>query len=195
MNKKELAIFLSKLNKIHLPDVDLEQYETDSEIAAEVLWFAYLNNDIKGKTIADLGCGNGTFGTGALKLGAKRVYFIDKDKKSLEITKKNSKKGVFLNIDVEDFNEKVDIVIENPPFGVQKVHADKVFLLKAMKIADKIYSFHKIESDKFINALCKDNNFKVEGVLRFDFVLKKTMKFHKSEKYKVKVGCWILKKL
>ena len=35
-----------------------------------------MNNDIKDKTIADLGCGTGILGLGAAVLEAKKVYLI-----------------------------------------------------------------------------------------------------------------------
>ena len=198
-SKKQLEVSLSKLNQVNYPKVGLEQYPTPSNIAAEVLWSAYMNNDIKNKIIADFGCGTGVLGIGALLLGAKKVYFVDVDKKILEICKSNSKdlgkKAVFFNKDVKDFDKKVDVVIQNPPFGVKKEHADKLFLEKSMDISNKIYSFHKIESKNFISKLAADKNFKVENILEFEFKLKKSMKFHKRKFYKVKVGFWVLERL
>ena len=76
MDKKELSILLSKLIEQENLKIDLEQYQTESELAGEILWKAFLNNDIKNKIIADFGCGNGIFGIGALLLGAKKVYFL-----------------------------------------------------------------------------------------------------------------------
>ena len=156
LNQNKLAIFLSKLKELEKTSVSLEQYQTNSDIAAKILWWAYMQNDIKNKVIADFGCGNGVFGIGCLLLDANRVYFIDKDEEAIKVAKENYKglkNGIFLNKDIKDFNEKVDVVIENPPFGVQKEHADREFLEQAFKISDIIYSFHKIESEKFINSI------------------------------------------
>ena len=197
MNKKQLAIFLSKLEGFVASDVKLEQYATDSEVAADILWRAFLNGDVEGKKIADFGCGNGILGIGALKLGAKKVYFVEKDSKVLEVLKRNlegfSEYEIFYG-DVSEFNLKVDVVIENPPFGVQVRKADEKFLLKAMEVSKKIYSFHKIESVSFVESVCSNNGFLVKGVIEYDFLLWKTMKFHKKRKYYVKVGCWVLEK-
>ena len=196
MNKKQLEIKLSSLKNISKPKAGLEQYSTDVDIAAEVLWFAFMHGDIKGKIMADLGCGNGILGIGALILGAKKVYFVDKDEESLKIAKKNCefKNVEFLSLDVEGFNKKVDLVLENPPFGVQKRKADKPFLETAMKVAKKVYSFHKIESKNFIDKLSKERGFLVKDIFLFDFKLRKSMWFHKKNKYKVRVGCWVLEK-
>ncbi|MBI2110499.1 methyltransferase, partial [Candidatus Woesearchaeota archaeon] len=130
MNKKSLAVILSRLEKIPSKNIFLEQYETDSEFAAKLLWSAFLHGDIKGKVIADLGCGNGILGIGALLLGAKKVYFVDVC--DLGIAKKNAseinlKNAFFIQKDVREFKQKVDCVIQNPPFGVKKKHADKAF--------------------------------------------------------------------
>src|SRR3989338_1171022 len=119
-SKKQLEIVLSKLKPLMIPRVRLEQYPTPSDIAAEVLWTAFMNNDIKNKIIADLGCGNGILGIGALLLGAKKVYFVDVC--DLEIAKKNAyklnlKNAFFIQKDVREFKQRVDCVIENPPFG------------------------------------------------------------------------------
>src|SRR3989344_3987715 len=187
MNKKKLAINLSKLKKIEDLKLNLEQYSLDSEIAAEILWRMYLNNDIKNKIIGDFGCGNGILGYGCLLLGARKVYFVDKDKNAVEIAKKNvrSKKAIFINKDVKDFNKKLDIVVENPPFGVKKRKADKIFLEKAMELSNKIYSLHKIESKEFIEALIK-NKFIVKNIIEIKLPLRKSYKFHRKKIYYIK---------
>ena len=197
MNKKELAIKLSRLKPLKEYDISLEQYQTESELAAEALWLAYLNNDIKGKIVADFGCGNGIFGCGALILGASKVYFIDKDEKAFKIANENckNKKSEFLNIDISKFNKKIDTVIMNPPFGVQKRKADKIFLETAMRNSKVIYSIHKIESKKFIEMLTKENNFTVESIVEVDFLLKKSYEFHKKSKYYVRIGLWVIRKI
>ena len=158
-SKKELAKKLSYLEKFEKPIVKLEQYSTDSEIAAEALWFLHMHDEINGKIIADFGCGNGILGIGCLLLGAEKVYFVDKDKNALNIAKENFKKmklsnGIFANKGVSKFKNRVDTVIENPPFGVQEEHADRAFLDTAMKVSDKIFSFHKIESYDFLKKNC-----------------------------------------
>ncbi|MCP3682293.1 MAG: methyltransferase [bacterium] len=193
--KSEIAIKLSKLKVFDNPKLKQEQYATDSEIAADVLWLAYMSDDIKGKTVADLGCGTGILGIGCLLLGAKKVYFVDSDEEALEIAKQNAnkmKKAEFVNCDVNDFKKKVDVVIQNPPFGTKKIHADKIFLEKAFSIAKVVYSFHKLTSYKFISKLSKDYKFMVTHVLRFYMPLKKTHKFHMKKVKNIEVGCWRL---
>lgn len=200
MNKKQLAILLSQLKTFEKQDIDLEQHQTECEIAAEVLWFAFLNGDVKNKNIADLGCGNGIFGLGALILGAKKAIFLDVQKEILDLAKENLKflqkqlkhkfKAEFLCQDVQNFKRKIDVVIQNPPFGVREKHRDKLFLIVAMDNTPVIYSFHKIESKDFIKKFTEENGFKVKSILKFNLPLKRTLRFHRKKVYYVKVGCW-----
>jgi len=197
--KSELAIVLSRLDVFEKPKVAEEQYTTDSEIAADVLWFAYMNKDIKGRVIADLGCGSGILGIGCLLLGAKKVYFVDSDEDALDIARKNAeglglKKMEFLRQDISAFSKKTDVVVQNPPFGTKRKHADKAFLEKAFNAAKVIYSFHKLTSCGFINKLSADRGFKVTHLLRFHLPLKKTQAFHRKKVRLIEVGCWRLAK-
>ncbi len=205
LKKKDLAIQLSQLQTFTKPSANLEQYATDSELAAQLLWDASLQGDILGKTIADFGCGTGILGLGALLLGAKKVYFIDVDDISLSLAKENfalikttSGKTVsaeFLLQSVDSFSKKVDVVLQNPPFGVQQEHADRAFLERAMTVADVIYTIHKIESKSFIATLAKDHKFRVTSLQPTEFPLKKTQVFHTKRIYRVPVGIWRLERL
>ena len=85
ITKSALAIQLSKLNVFTKAKVRLEQYPTDSEIAATMLWDAYMQGHIEDKILADLGSGTGILGIGAILLGAKHVYFVDADREVLDI--------------------------------------------------------------------------------------------------------------
>jgi putative methylase len=199
-SKSKLAILLSKLKVFDSPMIREEQYSTDSEIAAEFLWNAYYIGDIKDKTIADFGSGTGILGIGALLLDAKKLFFVENDEKSMEIAKKNIflagmekefiKKSVFINKNIEKFNQKVDVVIENPPFGTKKKHADKVFLEKAFNTADIIYSFHKLETSSFVKKISEDNGFNITHKWNFRFPLKATQSFHKRKIHRINVSCF-----
>lgn len=199
MNKKQLAVLLSQLKTFEKPKLKYEQYQTDSEVAAEIVWFAYMCDEIKDKIIADFGCGNGVLGIAALILGAKKVYFVDIDNNSILLTKQNLellklKNYILLHQDIDSFDKKADVVLENPPFGVQNPYADKPFLKKAMQVSNIIYSFHKIESKKFIEAITRENNFKIDLILPIKLSLKKTQEFHKKREHVVDIGVWKLKR-
>ncbi len=90
-SKKQLAVALSRLQNFEKPSFKLEQYPTDSEIAAEIIWFADLNNDIRNKIIADLGCGTGILGIAATFFNPEMVYFVDVDQRTLKNLNNNSR--------------------------------------------------------------------------------------------------------
>lgn len=197
-SKKALAMLLSGLEGFIEPKVRVEQYATDPEIAAEVLWQAYMKGDI-GKVSVDLGCGTGILGIGLLALGSEKVYFIDLDQKVIDIAKENLSKleseynlgdAVFKCQDIDDFNDSVELVVQNPPFGVKVRHMDKIFLKRAFEISKVVYSFHKTESKKFLQSFAKDNNFKITDVFDFNFPLKATMKHHTRKIKKIEVSCF-----
>ena len=204
VSKGRLGVILSKLRVFDKAKVRVEQYPTDSEIAAQMLWEAHLMGDIEGKVIVDLGCGTGILGIGALILGSKEVFFVDKDKEAVYIAKSNLEKvksessiagkATFLVQDVKEFSGKADVVVQNPPFGVQRKGNDRVFLDKAMETAPVVYSFHKSESNKFIEAFSAERGYRISGCWNFDFPIKATQKFHTRRIYRFKVGCWRLEK-
>ena len=203
INKKQLAVRLSRLKALkefseEKAKILLEQYQIDSESAAEVLWWAYMNGDVAERIVADFGCGNGVLGIGALLLGAKKAYFVDIDASAMKVVRHNlelfecGKNGGCINLDISNFNKLVDTAIQNPPFGTKKKHTDKIFLEKAMQSAKVVYSIHKITSKGFIRKLAEEKGFYISDVLEFELPLRKTLWFHKKKIYKVKVGCWRL---
>ncbi len=195
-SKARLAVELSKLDVFDEPDVSTEQYPVDSEIGAEILWNAYFLDDIEGRKVADLGCGTGLLGIGALILGAKKVFFVDSDENVLETAKSNLARfaemgePVFLHQDVNDFNERADTVIQNPPFGTKTKHADREFLLKAFQTADVVYSLHKATSKDFIEKIAGDNGFKATHYWEYDLPIKASHLFHRRRIHRIKAGCW-----
>ena len=209
MKKKDVEIILSNLDSLDKLNIKFEQYQTESSIASDILWHTFMARNVDGKVIADLGCGNGIFGVGALLLGAKKVYFLDVDETSIAIAKKNVKRveklmgnkfdASFLNTDVGKFNKKVDLVIQNPPFGVKKIHADKLFLVKAMESSNKVYTFHKLETANFVENFVKDSGREIRLVKKYKFPLRKGRDektkgyaFWKKNLHFVDVGVWLI---
>jgi len=222
-SKSGLAIALSHLEGFNEPKVREEQYLMDSEIGADVLWNAYLLGNIEGKVIADLGCGTGILGIGALLLGAKGVFFIDSDEKALERAKNNlskmqkhfwdARKSPISDIskvksegynigkaelvcqDIENFDVKVEVVIQNPPFGTKVRHNDIFFLERALKIAPIVYSFHKSESKEFLERFSAKNKAKITHIWRFKFPLKAVFSFHRRQIHRINVSCFRFEKI
>ncbi len=203
-SKKDLEVTLSKALNFKNAKVSSEQYVTPSGIAAEVLWKAYFNGHIEEKVIADLGCGTGVLGIGALLLGAKSVLFVDNDDKALQICRENIQKlqsersGLgqveFLEKDVASVDQRVDTVIMNPPFGTKKKHADKGFLKKAFSITKVTYSFHKSSTNDYIISLAQANKQNISEQFSFNYLLRNTMKHHTKEKEYIEVSCFVFER-
>ncbi|NJF24791.1 METTL5 family protein [Thermococcus sp. Bubb.Bath] len=198
MKKKHLAMLLSKLRGFESPKPELEQYRTPGDIAAELLWLAYSLGEIEGKVIADLGAGTGVLSIGAVLMGAEKVYAVETDKKALEIARENARSlGVeekikFVNADVSEFSKIVDTVVMNPPFGSQKPHADRPFLIKAFEVSDILYSIHlaKPEVRGFIEAFTRDNGFKITHRLTLPFEIPAQFHFHRKRLERIMVDIY-----
>ncbi len=201
MKKSQISVLLSKLSVFDNPDSKLEQYPTDGNSASELLWSAFQLGDIENRTIADFGCGTGILGIGALMLGAKKVYFVDKDTKAIEKARQNlefaekeikvniAKNAVFINSEINKFDEKPDTIIQNPPFGTKNEHADRLFLEKAFESSKVIYSIHKASTLPFLRKLIESNRRKITNELYLKMQLKNTMAWHKRKMQLIDAVC------
>lgn len=184
LSKQSLAIFLSKLKIFSEPKIKLEQYPTDSEIGADLIWNAYMQGDIEGKKVIDLGAGTGILGIAALILGAKEVHFVEIDKDTIKILNENippEYSPKIHQIDIKETKITGDTVIMNPPFGAKKKHADKEFLEIAIKTAPITYSLHKKDESRFLEKFTKDNKTKITHRWNYSFPLKASYKHHKKK--------------
>ena len=180
--KRKLAIELSRLEDVENPKLELEQYTTDSELASELLWNAYMLGDVENKVVADLGAGNGILGIGALIMGAKKVYFVELDSDAVKVLKRNLSKYNFtnyeiMNIDVGDFRTRVDVVIMNPPFGIQSKQ-DVKFFETAKRSASTIYMIYP--NVERVRNILKDYNVTVLSETAIK--IRKRFFFHEKEK-------------
>lgn len=199
VSKKSLAVYLSKLIVPQTYDPSLEQYVTDSEVAASLLWNAYLSGDVEGKVILDAGCGCGILGIGALLLGADHVTFVDVDEKMIKVCGENliklsdefigvKDKYTLIENDIKFVEDNFDTIIMNPPFGVQKKYADRAFLEKGFQISSVIYSIHDASTIDFLTKFAEDNHKSFKELEVLNMHLRKTMTFHKKEKHTVRVA-------
>ncbi len=204
-SKGQLAVVLSKIKGFAEAKVSLEQYQTDSEVAASVLWNAFLLGDLQGKNIIDLGSGTGILGLGTMLLAANSIVFVETDEKASEICKNNFNtlksefsvkiQPLFQNCDISKATGVFDVVVMNPPFGTKQEHADRIFLQKAIEVAPVVYSFHKASTLSFVQAFVLDNGFKITHQWLFSFPLKQTMKHHQRRIQRIKVVCVRLEKI
>lgn len=197
-SKKQLAVFLSKLKVFGKPDQRLEQYPTDSEVAATILWDAWMHGEIEGKRIVDLGCGTGILGIGALALGADHLTFVDIDPDALKTLEENltsaeeelgSLNRTILQQDATRYEGKADLVLQNPPFGTQTKHVDTAFLAAATRIAPVVYSLHKSSTAAYVRQWVQQHGARVVQETPFSFPLKQTMKQHTRRIQRIEVTC------
>ena len=195
MRKRKLEMLLEKVKGFERPDVSREQYATPATIAAELLYFAFMNRDLDGSVI-DLGCGTGVLAIGAslLKQDAgllqadagvtQKIIGIDSDISALETAKDNAQSlGAsveWICCDVRDVCGHFDTVVMNPPFGAQEKGNDRPFLDKALQLGCVIYSIHNAGSQSFIESYIRGRGI-VTDVVPLKFPIRHTFKFHTKE--------------
>ncbi|OPX60272.1 MAG: N5-glutamine S-adenosyl-L-methionine-dependent methyltransferase [Methanobacterium sp. PtaB.Bin024] len=194
--KKHLEMALQSIPSHPHPDPDLEQYHTPATIASDVVWNASVQGDIHRMKVVDLGCGTGVIALGAALMGATEVVGVDIDNDALIVAENEAKKlkiqhkCSFVNMDIDDFRENADTVIQNPPFGAQKAHrkdADRKFVEKALQVAPVVYSFHLAKTEEFLEQLVGSIGGRITHKFYYEFPLPRQYHFHRDEKREVEV--------
>ncbi|MHA1606868.1 MAG: METTL5 family protein [Candidatus Freyarchaeota archaeon] len=204
VKRKNLELIFENLEENPCPKVELEQYSTPNRVAATLIFMAaYVFNDIEGKVVYDLGCGNGKLAIGAAILGAKRVVGIDIDPTVLKIAKLNAERaGVedrveWIAMDLKNLKGYADTVIQNPPFGVQKRFSDRFFLKKALEVARVIYSIHKanFKVRRFIKDFIEENGGRIDQIITVKLPIPFMFEFHTKKVHIVDVDVYRILKI
>jgi putative methylase len=150
VRKLDLEMLLSRVPPNPSPKPNLEQYTIPANVASTMLYIAaYVNNDIVGKAVLDLGCGTGRLALGAAFLGAEWVVGVDLDRNAVSEAHRVSqeinlgRKLQWVVADIGIVHGRFDTVLQNPPYGVQKRGSDVAFLERALKLGKTVYSLHK----------------------------------------------------
>ncbi|MEM2739413.1 MAG: METTL5 family protein [Candidatus Bathyarchaeia archaeon] len=194
----KIEIGLSKLVGYPKPKPSLEQYPTPVDLAVKILRVAYFNGDIYGRIVLDLGCGTGILSIGAALLGAYYVIGVDIDRSALEAASINAE-----TLDVSDAIDWVqadvaslslkcrcDTVVQNPPFGVQRRGADRIFLSKALEVGRVVYSMHKSGTDEFIKSYIEKCGGRIEAIYVAEIEIPYLFSFHRKPKHSVKINVY-----
>jgi putative methylase len=188
MKQRKLEMLLEEIEGFSDPELELEQYQTPSLLAAEILHFAYMQGDLD-DSVQDLGCGTGILAIGAKILGARKVVGYDMDPKALEIANINARKlGVeidFVFSDIADIEGHVKTTVMNPPFGARVKGRDRPFLSSALRTSEVIYSIHNRGSLAFIQKFIKPAIITHSYVAKFP--IKRIFDFHKKEREVIEV--------
>ena len=204
MKKKEIVSIIQNTATFSNPKIELEQYCIDASSAVDLIYFAGLEfDDIKNRLIFDFGAGTGRLSIISAYFKATYVLSVDIDWSALKILNEN-----ILNLDLNHLifpicsdidkfeisnsilprNLKITTIM-NPPFGVQKKAADRVFLEKAFNISDVVYSVHlaNVNVSKFISNYIKKFNWKIDYVYPFNMILERTFPFHSKRRKNINV--------
>ncbi|MGY8755562.1 MAG: METTL5 family protein [Candidatus Poseidoniales archaeon] len=178
MRLRHLAIALSKLPRHPCNSVELEQYQTEGDLAAKWLMLIDEIDGLKGKTVLDLGAGNGILGHGAQILGAD-VIFVECAEDAATLCQNLGQTIVGKVGEVELPN--VDIVITNPPWGVQTKGADRIFFETALEVAPVLHIMHNANAKHL-----------PEGtkILDAEFRMPATYGHHTSRTGTTSITCW-----
>ena len=133
--------------------------------------------NLKDSSVLDLFSGTGSFGLECISRGAKKVYFFENYKESLEILFKNIKKlkcekktrvfneNAFNFIEINEFkNEKFDLIFLDPPYKEENIkfilqNISKLKLLKKTGII--VLHRHKKSKEDF------GNNFTIKRSVKY----------------------------
>jgi len=142
-----------KSSKILFPSKDITRPLRDRVRQSLFNILEHSNNfnfNFKNSVIIDCFCGSGSFGIESLSRGAKKIYFIDKNKEPINLLKANLKKLNIKKNNYEIFN--LDLPKNFTDMEVEKINPDLIFLDPPFKIEiiEKIFFFFK---KKDINSL------------------------------------------
>lgn len=206
-SKKELISIIQKTESFINPKIELEQYCIDANCAVDIIYYAgFEYNDINNAFIIDLGAGTGRLSIASAFLKANFVLSVDIDILALNTLRRNvlslGLNHVIFPIcaDIEYFEisrrflpmDMKITTIMNPPFGVQKSFADRIFLGKSFDFSDVVYSIHlrNPKVHKFISNYINQYNWKIDNVLPFNMVLERTFPFHKKKLKQINVDVY-----
>lgn len=196
MRQAEVAIALSRLQEFRDPDPELEQYTTPPEIAAAVANRIALSHE-RSCTVVDLGCGTGMLSIAVAAYGFSVTgYDVDPDAlatahDNLEAASEDL--GVELAVsfeqeDIDTIRTDADIVVMNPPFGIQEEGANLPFLETAFGTAPIVYALlHRSTRSmsatrQFIKDFASNHSFEAQVCDSFEFTLPASMPFHTDER-------------
>ena len=199
VRKRDLERALSQIEANPMPNAYLEQYTTPSTVAAEALYLAaYVYDDIIDKTVVELGCGTARLAIGAALLDAKEVFGVDVDRAAVRVAQKNAEtmgvkeKTHWIVADINVVTGAFDTVLQNPPFGVQRKRADRLFIAKSLELSSVIYSFHKggDSNREFIKRFIEEHGGKVTNIFPVMMEIPRMFKFHTKKKKSIQVDLY-----
>ena len=182
---------MESLDPLPSPTPSAEQYPTPAGIAAEVAYLAHAKGDIDGRSVVDLGCGNGVLAIAAKLLGAGPVAGVDADPLAIDVARRNAERAKvdvrWRLADVQAIHETFDTVLMNPPFGSQRRHADRPFLAAALASGRVVYTFLNAKAEAFVRRHVESASGRITDRLPYAFPIPHTFAFHRDALRRVDV--------
>ena len=192
MKKSHLTQKISEIQGFDSPRVELEQYQTPPQLAADIAYTCYMQGYEK---VIDLGTGTGIIAIGAALLGLD-VKAVEVDGKALEKARENAEAyGVeidFIERDVADYSceEDFDAVLMNPPFNVQSDEG-LTFWRKALEIGNSVYGLAGKGFRPRLKRLCNEFNHRITGCEAYNIGLPASYDFHTESSRETPVDLYI----
>ena len=199
MRAHQLAILVERhVPRIPEPDPGLEQYTTPGELAA-MLALTAARSMPPGARAADLGAGTCRLAAALALAGFEEIVAVEGDPRlpplcraGLEELGVDDRVGV-VNAWITGSQGplapgSVDLVVMNPPFGVQRRGADRVFLEYAFHLRPaRVYAILKSGNESFHRRLAEGAGYALRVLSREWFPLPATMAHHRSRMRRVLV--------
>jgi len=190
--RKSIEILLSRLDPHSSPKIMLEQYTIPAGLAADLLyWAGFVHDDLRSRTVVDLGTGSGRLAIGACLFRPELVVGVDIDRSAVMQARRNAS---LVNVSVEWIVADIDSIegafetaIMNPPFGTRNRHKDVSFLSKAVQIANVIYTIHKRSTRQFIGTFVKSRSAKIDELYESVLEIPRSYSFHEKRRHLVDV--------
>ncbi|KAH1022306.1 hypothetical protein HUJ04_011728 [Dendroctonus ponderosae] len=191
---RKIAERLQSIEEFERPKVQLEQYVTPAHLGSHMLHTIQAQyGDLRGKLVADLGCGCGALSIGAALLDSYLMVGFEIDEDAIDVLQKNIEDHEVTTTDVvqcdalnipERFHKQFDTVLMNPPFGTKNNQGtDLRFLEAAVKLSKSsgtVYTLHKTSTRSHVLKHISSLGAKGED-------LPATYKFHKKASVDVQV--------
>ncbi len=173
----------------------MEQYQTPSWLASEIIYTAYLRGDIEDRA-GDFGCGTGRIAIGLALMGCGEVLCIDISCRDLIDALRYSRDlGVRENIDPlcwdlrKGFYGTLDSVFMNPPFGIYRRGIDIEFLRAALRSSATVYSifYFNIKSIRLLDSVSREYGFTMEIIGKYPMEVPAIYPSHRRRIYRIPV--------
>lgn len=178
MKQGTIKVFsgIYKGKHLHEPNKDV------TRVSKSILKESFFNTmfmDIKDATFVEGFAGSGSIGIEALSNGAKRAFFIEKDREAYSVLKRNLKE-IAVNSQYETFNDNffkridelhnilkkddMNILYLDPPFDIREGNSEIYEMLK-----DKIKNLNKFSVIAFEIATAYKLDDKIHNFTRFKY--------------------------